>query len=108
MIPLKIAFLWHNHQPNYELNGEFILPWVRFHCIKDYLNLPNLTLKYPNIKQTFNFVPSLIDQVEQLANGNIIDNIMRYTYPNPEDLNNKDKQYIINNFYFCIIKKMTI
>ncbi len=101
MIPLKIAFLWHNHQPNYELNGEFILPWVRFHCIKDYLNLPNLTLKYPNIKQTFNFVPSLIDQVEQLANGNIIDNIMRYTYPNPEDLNNKDKQYIINNFFTC-------
>lgn len=101
MIPLKVAFLWHNHQPNYELNGEFILPWVRFHCIKDYLNLPYLSLKYPKIKQTFNFVPSLLDQIEQLANGNIIDNIMRYTYPDPIDLADEDKQYIINNFFTC-------
>lgn len=101
MIPLKVAFLWHNHQPNYELNGELILPWVRFHCIKDYLNIPNLILKYPNIKQTFNFVPSLLDQIEQLANGIIIDNIMRYTYPNPEDLNPEDKKYIIDNFFIC-------
>ena len=94
MKPLKVAFLWHNHQPNYEFEGEFILPWVRFHCIKDYLTLPNLLLKYPNLKQTFNFVPSLLDQIELLANGDIIDKVLKFTYPNPAEMSSEDKIYI--------------
>lgn len=106
MIPLKVAFLWHNHQPNYELDGEYILPWVRFHCIKDYLVLPSILLKYPNLKQTFNFVPSLIDQIEMLANGNIIDSVLKYTYPNPNELANEEKQFIIDNFFTCNFDNM--
>lgn len=108
MIPLKVAFLWHNHQPNYDYDGEFILPWVRFHCIKDYLNLPNLTLKYRNIKQSFNFVPSLLEQIELLADGRMIDNIMKFTYPNPTDLSQDDKQLIIDNFFNCNVENLIL
>ncbi len=106
MTPLKVAFLWHNHQPNYEFDGEFILPWVRFHCIKDYLNLPYSTLKYKNIKQTFNFVPSLLEQIELLADGRMIDNIMKYTYPNPTDMSLENKQYVIDNFFNCNVDNL--
>ncbi len=101
MTSLKVAFLWHNHQPNYELEGEFILPWVRFHCIKDYLTLPSLLLKYPNVKQSFNFVPSLIDQIELLADGNVIDKVLNYTYPNPDNMEPEQKQFIKDNFFTC-------
>lgn len=106
MTPLKVAFLWHNHQPNYEFEGEFILPWVRFHCIKDYLTLPNLLLKYPNLKQTFNFVPSLLDQIELLANGDIIDKVLKFTYPNPAEMSREDKIYIKDNFFTCNYNNM--
>jgi len=35
---VKLALLWHMHQPYYEdlATGEHILPWVRLHAIKDY------------------------------------------------------------------------
>ncbi|MDQ1267016.1 MAG: hypothetical protein QG635_2169, partial [Bacteroidota bacterium] len=26
MLPIKVALLWHFHQPYYKKNGEFILP----------------------------------------------------------------------------------
>ena len=38
---LSIAFYWHMHQPFYKLNseGDYIMPWVRLHAIKDYLDM---------------------------------------------------------------------
>ena len=38
---LRLAILWHMHQPYYEdlATGEHILPWVRLHAIKDYTDM---------------------------------------------------------------------
>ncbi|UCD16867.1 MAG: glycoside hydrolase [Candidatus Zixiibacteriota bacterium] len=63
---LQVAILWHMHQPFY-LNPEenrFDMPWVRFHGIKDYLDMPLLASRYEDVKVTFNLVPSLLDQIE--------------------------------------------
>ena len=41
MQPLQLVLLWHMHQPdyrNYE-TGEFMLPWVYLHAIKDYTDM---------------------------------------------------------------------
>jgi alpha-amylase/alpha-mannosidase (GH57 family) len=65
MKPLKIAILWHQHQPYYKKEDEFILPWVRLHGVKDYFDLPELLHEYPDIRQTFNLVPSLMMQLEE-------------------------------------------
>jgi len=67
---LKIAFLWHMHQPYYfdSKNRKFAMPWVRFHALKDYLDMPLLAADY-NIKATFNLVPSLVDQIELYSQG---------------------------------------
>ena len=36
-----LAFLWHMHQPDYRHpdSGEFMLPWVFLHAIKDYTDM---------------------------------------------------------------------
>ena len=38
MVPVRLALVWHQHQPLYEdpVTGQPALPWVRLHAIKDY------------------------------------------------------------------------
>jgi len=49
--------------------GKMILPWVRLHATKDYLDMLLLKSKYPNVKATFNMVPSLVRQLEEYCEG---------------------------------------
>jgi alpha-amylase/alpha-mannosidase (GH57 family) len=68
---LHVALIWHMHQPDYRdsLTGRFILPWVRLHAVKDYLDLVTLGADYPQIHQTFNLVPTLLDQLDAYVDG---------------------------------------
>jgi len=65
----KVAILWHMHQPYYEdlATGEHILPWVRMHALKDYYGMAALLREFPDVKVTFNLVPSLLVQLEAFA-----------------------------------------
>ena len=70
MNKLRVAFLWHMHQPFYldPDNRKFMMPWARLHGLKDYLDMPLLAARH-NIKATFNLVPSLLDQIELYGRG---------------------------------------
>src|SRR5215213_7666747 len=65
----RVAILWHMHQPYYEdlATGEHILPWVRMHALKDYFGMVAVLREFPDIKLTFNLVPSLLVQLEAFA-----------------------------------------
>ncbi|PYR31489.1 MAG: glycoside hydrolase, partial [Acidobacteria bacterium] len=65
----QIAILWHMHQPFYEdlATQEHILPWVRLHGLKDYYGMIALLREFPDIRATFNLVPSLLVQLEAFA-----------------------------------------
>lgn len=69
MHPLRVAFLWHFHQPDYRSHNGFALPWVRLHAVKDYAWLPSLISSYPGLVHTFNVVPSLLDQLAAYGHG---------------------------------------
>lgn len=104
--PLYVAFIWHQHQPLYkshEVNpsygGQYRLPWARLHGTKDYLDLVLLLENYPNLHQTVNLVPSLILQLEDYANGEAIDPYLALTLTPENQLNKKQKQYIIEHFF---------
>src|SRR5438477_487406 len=75
MKPLHVAFVWHMHQPYYkdDLTNSFLLPWVRLRCAKDYYKMPALLDAYPDIKQTFNLVPALVEQIQDYVNGGFQD-----------------------------------
>jgi len=54
------------HQPDYRdhASGEFLLPWVYLHAIKDYTDMAFHLEQHPQVKVTVNFVPVLLDQLE--------------------------------------------
>jgi alpha-amylase/alpha-mannosidase (GH57 family) len=64
-----LAFLWHMHQPDYRHpdSGEFLLPWVFLHATKDYTDMVAHLERHPGIRCTVNFVPVLLDQIEDYA-----------------------------------------
>ncbi len=68
-----VAFVWHMHQPYYRSarTGTFQMPWARLHAIKDYLDMVEILAAYPTIHQTFNLVPSLVEQLEDYAAGGL-------------------------------------
>lgn len=105
-VPLRVAFLWHNHQPYYEKDGEFILPWVRFHAVKDYLDIPLILNEFPNIKQNYNIVPSLMLQLEHYISGDYNDIVQRLTLTEATKLTFEEKEQVLKLFFLCNEKNM--
>src|SRR5512136_2164130 len=66
MAQLRVVVLWHQHQPFYKdlVTGQYRLPWVRLHALKDYYGMVKLLDEFPVLHQTFNLVPSLITQIQ--------------------------------------------
>ncbi len=98
---IKIAFYWHQHQPYYKdnLTGEYSMPWVRLHGIKDYIGMGMLLEDFPEIHQTFNFVPCLLDQLKDYAENYAVDRFWKLSELPAEDLTEEDKLSILDNFF---------
>ena len=98
---LSIAFYWHMHQPVYQLStqSDYLMPWVRLHAIKDYLDMALICENFHNIKLNFNLVPVLIDSLIDYGENNFHDIHSRLTIKPVEDLSDDDKEFIINNFF---------
>jgi len=71
MASIRLVVLWHMHQPFYKdlVTGDYRLPWVRLHALKDYYGMVKLLDEFPSVRQTFNLVPSLMVQIEDYASG---------------------------------------
>jgi len=69
--PVELVWLWHHHQPDYRSPRDGIarLPWVSLHATKDYLDMARRLERHPRVRAAFNFVPTLIDQLEAAATG---------------------------------------
>ncbi len=98
---LKLGFLWHQHQPYYKdlLTGEYFLPWVRLHGVKDYLDMVEILDQHPQIKQTFNMVPSLLEQIIDYADGKAIEQNLTLTLKQADQLSDDDKSDILRLFF---------
>lgn len=108
VLPLRIAFLWHNHQPYYKMDDEFILPWVRFHCVKDYCDLALLLNEFPKIKQTVNLVPSVLLQINEYLESGITDVVQRLTKIQANHLTIEEKTKILELFFICNEQNMIL
>ncbi len=106
MESLKICILWHQHQPYYRYENEFILPWVRFHAVKDYLDLLLILDEFPTLRQTFNIVPSLLLQIEEYLTKQITDSVQLLTMKKPSELSEVEKKQILRQFFVCNFDNM--
>ncbi len=96
---LSIAFYWHMHQPVYQLTtrGDFLMPWVRLHAVKDYLDMVTIIDKFKKIKLNFNLVPILLDALIDYGEKGLHDIHSRITIT--KNFTDDDKEFIINNFF---------
>lgn len=80
---VDLLLLWHMHQPDYRdrSTGEFTMPWVYLHAIKDYTDMAWHLEQHPTMRAVVNFVPVLLDQIEdycdQFRNGPLRDPLLR-------------------------------
>ncbi len=95
-----VHVLWHMHQPWYwdEEKREFVLPWVRTHATKDYLFMGKLLERFPSIRVTFNFVPSLLRQIELYLEGGR-DRVMELAAKEAATLTEEEKREIVDLFF---------
>jgi alpha-amylase/alpha-mannosidase (GH57 family) len=101
--PLSLAIIWHMHQPFYKdlVTGEYILPWVRLHAVKDYYDMVAILDRFPEVKATFNLVPSLLLQVEDYVNNKVSDRFLDLTLRDPSDLTLEERVFILQNFFMA-------
>lgn len=66
---IKLVICWHMHQPHYRdgLDGQYRLPWVYLHAIKDYSDMAAHLEENPAARVVVNFAPVLLEQLEDYA-----------------------------------------
>jgi len=107
--PLHIAFIWHMHQPYYRdlVTGECSMPWVRLHAAKDYVDMVKRLEVFPGIHQTFNVVPSLLDQLQEyLSPANQTDAFLALSEKPAAQLTPMEQQFTLQWFFMANLEQM--
>ncbi len=109
MKKINIAFIWHFHQPNYQQkpDSDFLLPWVRLHATKDYLDMLKKIDECKNLKLNFNFSPILLESLNEYLNG-AKDLHLKLLLKNQDDITTDEKVYILNNYFDLNYKNMVL
>src|SRR5580693_8003677 len=97
---IYLCFLWHMHQPFYKdlASGEYKLPWTRLHALKDYYGMVEILREFPNVRQTFNLVPSMMAQVDEYARGEAHDPYLVVALKPAEALTAAEQAFLLQQF----------
>jgi alpha-amylase/alpha-mannosidase (GH57 family) len=108
LAPLKVAFLWHMHQPCYKdpRTGIYRLPWVRLHTVKDYYDMAARLDARPGIRANFNLVPILVEQIQEYASGRANEVQLELAAKSPGDLTDQEKLALVKDSFLGNRKKM--
>jgi alpha-amylase/alpha-mannosidase (GH57 family) len=66
---LNLVLCWHMHQPWYResQDGDYRLPWVYLHALKDYVDMAAHLEAHPKMRCVINFTPVLLEQLDDYA-----------------------------------------
>jgi len=113
MKQLNLVLLWHMHQPDYRdyVTKEFVLPWVYLHAIKDYTDMAYHLEMHPQTKAVINFVPILLDQLEDFTEQFFLEQIRcpllrLLATPELEHISMQDRLYIFDSCFLSNHKTM--
>jgi alpha-amylase/alpha-mannosidase (GH57 family) len=101
MPTLRVILLWHQHQPFYKdlVTGEYRLPWVRLHALKDYYGMVKLLDEFPNVHQNFNLVPSLVAQIQDYVAGTAQDPFQEVASKPAKDLTENERRFALQYLF---------
>ncbi len=110
---LYLNIFWHMHQPDYRdiVNNEYVLPWTYLHAMKDYTDMAYHLEQNPKAKVSFNFVPVLLDQLEdytlQFKTKQIRDPLLALlAVENLGDMSPKQRKLIVDSCFKSHHEKM--
>ncbi len=108
MPAIRLLFIWHMHQPFYKdlVTGEYRLPWVRLHALKDYYGMVKLLDEFEGIHQTFNLVPSLIRQIQDYVAGSARDPFLDVAAKPASELTRAEKEFAIQYLFHANLDQM--
>ncbi len=97
----NVVFLWHMHQPYYvdPTTQTAMMPWVRLHSVKGYLDMISVIEEFPAIRVNFNLTPVLLLQIQELIDGKITDLWLDWSRKPAADLGESDKFTLLENFF---------
>jgi len=89
------------HQPFYKdmVTGEYRLPWVRLHALKDYYGMVKLLDEFPQVHQNFNLVPSLVAQIQDYVSGQAHDPFLDLVSKPPAELTPADRRFALQYLF---------
>jgi len=98
---IYVCFVWHMHQPFYKdlRTGEYMMPWTRMHALKDYYGMVQVLKDFPDVHQTFNVVPSMLEQIQDYAKGTAVDPFLRAALKPSEQLTPDEQTFVLNYFF---------
>jgi alpha-amylase/alpha-mannosidase (GH57 family) len=96
-----VAFLWHMHQPYYvdPGTGRAIMPWVRLHAAKSYLDMISVAADYPAVRLNFNLSPVLVLQMRELLEGKLQDEWLDLSRKPAAELSDEERYRVLENFF---------
>jgi len=99
----RVTMLWHMHQPDYRdpATGQPLLPWVRLHATGAYDDMARMLERHPEVRCTVNLVPSLIEQLDEYAEGRAEDPYLGLARRPAEELDEEERGFILANFFHC-------
>ena len=108
MPQIHLCFLWHMHQPFYKdlISGEYKLPWTRMHALKDYYGMVSILEEFPAIRQTFNLVPSMMEQVAEYASGAAADPFLALALKPAETLTGEEQAFLLRHSFYSDPQRM--
>jgi alpha-amylase/alpha-mannosidase (GH57 family) len=98
---IRLVLLWHMHQPFYKdmVTGEYRLPWVRLHALKDYYGMVKLLDEFPGVQQNFNLVPSLVAQIQDYVSGDAHDPFFNVVAKPANELTSADRRFALQYLF---------
>lgn len=97
----NVVFLWHMHQPYYvnPVTRTAMMPWVRLHSVKGYLDMISIIEDYPGVRANFNLTPVLLMQIKELLDGEVRDLWLEWARRPAADLSEEEKFSVLENFF---------
>ena len=96
------------HQPFYKdlVSGEYRLPWVRLHALKDYYGMVKILDEFPGVHQNFNIVPSLAAQIEDYNSGMFKDPFWDVAAKPASQLSIEERHFALTYFFQAHAERM--
>jgi alpha-amylase/alpha-mannosidase (GH57 family) len=96
------------HQPFYKdlISGEYKLPWTRMHALKDYYGMVRILEEFPQVRQTFNLVPSMMAQLDEYAAGTAADPFLQMALQPAEGLSDTGREFLLRHSFYSDPQRM--